>query len=264
MTIGSAGGIWQGEGDFTTPLTGLKLYNKSGQGTLAAYSDGSAALEIDGTRGIEIIPSSSYGQVRGYTFSHNAGLYAYSGGSLAGPTRWLGLRAPSDEAGTRIEMESLVSGTNESSIYIRARNYAGEAGIFLERTSLTESIGLVASTITLTAAQLNVGATQIGSWTSVSSFGSGWDNAGSPYAVAQYKKIGDLVMMRGMVIRNSGSGTLILTLPDGYRPTYDIGGFAVTATSAYAAISIGTNGQINLSVGSSSYLTFEGVIFSTV
>jgi len=54
-------------------------------------------------------------------------------------------------------------------------------------------------------------------WTNLS-FGTGWTNYGSTYQTGQYKKFGDLVLLRGLVARTSGVGTVIANLPAGYRP----------------------------------------------
>lgn len=42
MTIGTNGGIWQGEGTFASPTTGLKIWNQSGVGRIAGYNGGVA------------------------------------------------------------------------------------------------------------------------------------------------------------------------------------------------------------------------------
>lgn len=47
MTIGASGGIWQGTGTFSSPTTGLKLWNSSGVGRLATYSGSATQIEID-------------------------------------------------------------------------------------------------------------------------------------------------------------------------------------------------------------------------
>lgn len=40
LTLGTSGGIWQGTGTFTSPTTGLKIWNNSGIGRLATYNAG--------------------------------------------------------------------------------------------------------------------------------------------------------------------------------------------------------------------------------
>ena len=47
MTIGTAGGIWQGTGTFASPTTGLKIWNASGIGRLATYKTGIKQIELD-------------------------------------------------------------------------------------------------------------------------------------------------------------------------------------------------------------------------
>ena len=47
MTIGAAGGIWQGTGTFASPATGLKLYNSDGVGRLSTYNGGLEQVTIN-------------------------------------------------------------------------------------------------------------------------------------------------------------------------------------------------------------------------
>ncbi len=47
MTIGAAGGIWQGTGTFASPTTGLKIWNSGGKGVLATYGGGVKQVSID-------------------------------------------------------------------------------------------------------------------------------------------------------------------------------------------------------------------------
>lgn len=57
-------------------------------------------------------------------------------------------------------------------------------------------------------------------WTSVT-FQNGWVNAGGSSSNVQYRKIGDVVYLRGRM--NPGSfGLPAFTLPSGFRPSTDI------------------------------------------
>ena len=47
LTLGSAGGIYQGTGTFATPTTGLKIWNDTGIGRLATYNGGVAQVYFD-------------------------------------------------------------------------------------------------------------------------------------------------------------------------------------------------------------------------
>jgi len=97
------------------------------------------------------------------------------------------------------------------------------------------------------------------------SFVSGWGNLGGGWATGQYKKIGDMVFLRGFVVRTSGVSAVIATLPAGYRPpTPDR--FAVTSDAGgFANIQVSTDGTFEVIVGSpTNYMTLSGIIFSTV
>lgn len=62
----------------------------------------------------------------------------------------------------------------------------------------------------------------VGEWVDWTTSGivwaSGWGNYSVSWQSLQIRKIGDIVYIRGMVYRASGTGTTILTLPVGYRP----------------------------------------------
>ena len=47
MTIGTAGGIWQGTGTFAAPTTGLRIWNDGGVGRLATYNAGLEQITIN-------------------------------------------------------------------------------------------------------------------------------------------------------------------------------------------------------------------------
>jgi hypothetical protein len=63
--------------------------------------------------------------------------------------------------------------------------------------------------------------TRFSSWTPVA-FTAGWADVGasgsSTYESCQYRKLGDMVQIRGLVKRSSGSATVIFVLPTGHRP----------------------------------------------
>lgn len=47
---------------------------------------------------------------------------------------------------------------------------------------------------------------------------NGWENLGGKYPTAQYRKIGKQVFLRGLIINNSSTPEVLLTLPDLIRP----------------------------------------------
>lgn len=100
-------------------------------------------------------------------------------------------------------------------------------------------------------------------WSNVS-FNTGWTDYGGSYQTAQYKKVGDLVFLRGLVKRTSGSSTTILTLPAGYRPPSQCL-FPASSFDAYARIDIDTSGNVIMMLGSpTNWVGLDGIVFSTV
>lgn len=105
---------------------------------------------------------------------------------------------------------------------------------------------------------------QIGSTWSNLSFGSGWTNYGSYWGTGQYKRAGDIVMLRGMVYRSSGSGTVIGTLPVGSRPgTHEV--YVVATNSGYGEVTISpSTGEITHRSGGTTYVSLADIQFSTL
>ena len=93
--------------------------------------------------------------------------------------------------------------------------------------------------------------------------GGNWANYGGSYANAAYKKVGDLVFLRGLVVRSSGSDTLIATLPSGNRP----GSYSLHATAGddvFARIDVEPDGEMRLQAGSATaYVSLDGIVLST-
>lgn len=67
---------------------------------------------------------------------------------------------------------------------------------------------------TITSAWITVGAA------GAPAFGAGWSNFGSGYNPAGFRRVGDMVQLRGTVNSAGGGGTstTIFTVPVGYRP----------------------------------------------
>jgi len=101
-----------------------------------------------------------------------------------------------------------------------------------------------------------------GAWTGLS-FGSGWTSYGSSYQTGQYKKVGDLVLLRGLVARTSGVGTTIATLPAGYRPPAQCL-YTIHTNTGDGRLDVQTDGQIILAAGGSDYVQLDGLSFSVL
>lgn len=94
--------------------------------------------------------------------------------------------------------------------------------------------------------QVNANTTDIANlkptaWTNVT-FLNGWLNYGSPYQVVQYRRVGDIVSLRG-IAKGGAAFVPIFTLPVGFRPPGQIQ-FAVDAGNAHGNVEIRTNGDV--------------------
>lgn len=100
-------------------------------------------------------------------------------------------------------------------------------------------------------------------WSNVS-FNTGWGNFGGIYRTGQYKKLGDLVFLRGFVKRSSGSSTTMFTLPSGYRPSQQE---ILTSSSAdaWCRVDIETDGDVVIFTGGdpTNWVSLNGLVFST-
>jgi hypothetical protein len=98
-------------------------------------------------------------------------------------------------------------------------------------------------------------------WTTLS-FNTGWANYGSGFQNIGYKKVGDLVFLKGLVLRTSGTAATIATLPSGYRPAAECI-FATTSNDAFSEIRVTTAGAINLVIGTATaWVSLDGIVFS--
>ena len=68
---------------------------------------------------------------------------------------------------------------------------------------------------------------------------------------AMYRKIGNMVFLRGLV-KNGTAGSVIYTLPVGYRPTVRML-FIVDATGGYGRLDIDPNGSVIHNNGATGY-----------
>lgn len=103
-----------------------------------------------------------------------------------------------------------------------------------------------------------------GSWAALPlNTAASWADYGSYWGVAQYKKAGDIVRLRGLVKRTAGADAVIGTLPSGARPSaHEI--FPVTTSSGLGEITIApSTGEMTLRSGSVTYVSLAAISFST-
>lgn len=100
-------------------------------------------------------------------------------------------------------------------------------------------------------------------------FLNGWQNLGSGTATAAFRRVADIVYLRGIVSRPAGDleSSPITVLPVGYRPpALWIFGCRANGTVASARVDVATDGSVypigNGASGFSSYLSLGQVSFS--
>jgi hypothetical protein len=86
-----------------------------------------------------------------------------------------------------------------------------------------------------------------GAWTAATLTG-GWVNFGGTEQNAQYRKLGDLVQLRG-AIKSGTVGTAAFNLPAGFRPPANVA-FAVSSAGAFGNLAVGANGDVTPANGS--------------
>lgn len=80
---------------------------------------------------------------------------------------------------------------------------------------------------------------------------------------AQYRKVGDIVYLRGLVVRAAGTNQPIFDLPVGYLPTKQ-GTFIADAGGAFGEVQVTPAGVVLCTIGTvTNYLSLDGVSFST-
>ena len=95
-------------------------------------------------------------------------------------------------------------------------------------------------------------------------FQNGWVNYGPPVQTVQYRKIGDVVYLRGTAKSGTvGSGTPIFTLPVGHRPFVSML-FPVLSSQLFGRLNVFTAGTVALNIGSNVFVALDSINFSTV
>ena len=99
-----------------------------------------------------------------------------------------------------------------------------------------------------------------GAWTAPT-FLNGWINFGAPYAPAAYRKVGDIVFLRGL-LKGGAFGAAAFQLPAGFRAPYDLF-FAVPNNDQYGSLAVTAAGNVQPnSPPSTTWVDLAGVQFS--
>jgi len=95
-----------------------------------------------------------------------------------------------------------------------------------------------------------------GAWTGLAYTNAGgttWADYGGFYQPGQYRKVGDMVYLRGLATRTAGAGITIATLPTGFRPVNRTMMIGYTDTGA-GQVNIYPDGTIQLIVGGAGFV----------
>jgi len=148
LTIGAAGGIYQGTGTFAAPTTGLKLWNDGGVGRLAGYNAGilqagfstSGILEAGGgnvkldSSGVVVVLDTTFSTARSYRLIDNSGNdVGYFGGLYGTSLDHISIKTPGTvNKDGRIEIHS--SGWDDSSqeATVDISAYVGSSRCYIE------------------------------------------------------------------------------------------------------------------------------------
>lgn len=76
---------------------------------------------------------------------------------------------------------------------------------------------------------------------------NGWANAGAPFQAAQYRRVGDIVSLRG-VFGAGAIGLAAFNLPAGFLPPADLT-FACSAGGAFGSLTVTAAGAVIPAVG---------------
>ena len=99
----------------------------------------------------------------------------------------------------------------------------------------------------------------------IPTYATGWAAYGAGYSVPGYRKIGDVVYLRGLIVASAGVGQPMFTLPVGFRPPSIC--LVDTHNSDYAVtrIDIGTDGVVSTpqpAVVSGKWVALDNLQFS--
>lgn len=97
------------------------------------------------------------------------------------------------------------------------------------------------------------------SWTAAPTLQAGVTNFGAPYAVAAYRKSGDVVQLRGVLAATGSVMMTAFTLPAGNRPlATEVFNWNVTH------VNIDLAGVVSINPGGAGWVSLSGISFSTL
>lgn len=92
-------------------------------------------------------------------------------------------------------------------------------------------------------------------------YGSGWASYANGYYHPSYRKIGDMIHLRGNIKRASGTNVTMCTLPVGFRPYLKVR-LPVLTDTGLGSIQIATDGDVKYVSGGTGWIVLDGLSFS--
>lgn len=89
-----------------------------------------------------------------------------------------------------------------------------------------------------------------------------WINYGAPYDVAGYRKDSfGFVHLKGLIKSGTATaGTVLFTLPAGYRPGAT-GLFDAQSNGSLGRVDVNSSGQVTIQVGTNAWISLNGITF---
>lgn len=280
INLGTGGGIYQGTGTFGTPTTGLKVWNDTGVGRLATYNAGIAQVYFDTSGVLNAGGGNVKLDANGISFNegsvNSTKLKFYNGANLVSQVYSSSGIFNIDTTGLSstayLKLHAQGSGGSSDGAQVLIGTIGSVPQInFNLGASIVASIS--SSTLTMTSLDLDMNGndiTDIGTigetWTAPT-FGTGWSDYGGGfgYQAVKYKKVGDLVFVRGMAQRTSGTATTIFTLPAGYRPSTGHEFYmCISNADTTARVRVYSTGAVAMESGDYTWVSLSGIVFSTI
>jgi hypothetical protein len=143
----------------------------------------------------------------------------------------------------------------------RSSNTHGRADVVESTGVLTPRSAAAIAYFSLDGIRFSVSEEDTNGWTAVPAYSNGWGDFGSPWVRGEYRMVGDLVQLRGLI--NAGTiGSTAFTLPTGMRPPRGYHFGTDTSANAHGQVRIDTDGSVVPSNGSNVYISLTGIEFS--
>lgn len=97
------------------------------------------------------------------------------------------------------------------------------------------------------------------SWNNIN-FAYGWNNYGPPFLDAQWKRIGDIIFLKGLVRRYVGSSSVIGYLPEDIWPV-KVAIMATLSGDNLGRLEIRANGEMIYVIGAGDWMALDGIFY---